>query len=63
VGWILEQLRDDPGPWFPERVDGSDAQPVPVDRDALYCGIAGIALRAAVVGPDRWFAVPEAVRV
>ncbi|MFN8156526.1 MAG: lanthionine synthetase LanC family protein [Candidatus Nanopelagicales bacterium] len=41
--WTLAQVRDDDGPWLPEHVDGSAAQPLAVERDMLYCGIAGLA--------------------
>ena len=46
--WVLDQVREDDGPWLPETVsqdaakDGPD--PVPAkDRDSLYAGIAGLA--------------------
>lgn len=41
--WTRAQVRDDDGPWLPEYVDGSAAQPLAVERDMLYCGIAGLA--------------------
>ncbi|MFI6334266.1 lanthionine synthetase LanC family protein [Streptomyces sp. NPDC050535] len=42
--WVLDQVRDDEGPWLPEAVteDGPDAVPAK-DRDCLYSGIAGLA--------------------
>ncbi|KOV57491.1 lanthionine synthetase [Streptomyces sp. NRRL WC-3618] len=46
--WVLDQVRDDDGPWLPETVpsdvaqDSADAVPGK-DRDCLYAGIAGLA--------------------
>ncbi|MGW1064687.1 lanthionine synthetase LanC family protein [Streptomyces aureus] len=42
--WVLDQVREDEGPWLPETVpgDGQDATPAK-DRDSLYSGIAGLA--------------------
>ncbi|MEU6225176.1 lanthionine synthetase LanC family protein [Streptomyces sp. NPDC047042] len=46
--WVLDQVREDDGPWLPETVsedaarDGSDIAPAK-DRDCLYAGIAGLA--------------------
>jgi lantibiotic modifying enzyme len=42
--WVLDQVRDDEGPWLPETVpdDGEDEAPAK-DRDTLYSGIAGLA--------------------
>ncbi|HET7900494.1 MAG TPA: lanthionine synthetase LanC family protein [Candidatus Nanopelagicales bacterium] len=39
--WVRSQVRDDDGPWAPEWVRDEPAEPLAVDRDALYCGIAG----------------------
>lgn len=42
--WVLDQVREDEGPWLPEAVseDGQDTAPAK-DRDSLYSGIAGLA--------------------
>lgn len=42
--WVLDQVRDDEGPWLPETVpdESPDKAPAP-DRDTLYAGIAGLA--------------------
>jgi lantibiotic modifying enzyme len=46
--WVLDQVREDDGPWLPETVsedaaqDSADIAPAP-DRDGLYSGIAGLA--------------------
>jgi len=46
--WVLDQVREDDGPWLPETVppgvpeDSADAVPGK-DRDCLYAGIAGLA--------------------
>ena len=42
--WVLDQVREDEGPWLPETVsgDGQDVTPAK-DRDSLYSGIAGLA--------------------
>ncbi|MFC9842167.1 lanthionine synthetase LanC family protein [Streptomyces sp. NPDC060223] len=42
--WVLDQVRDDEGPWLPETVpdDAKDEGPTE-DRDTLYSGIAGLA--------------------
>lgn len=42
--WVLDQVREDEGPWLPEVVpqDGQDTAPAN-DRDTLYAGIAGLA--------------------
>ncbi|WP_433220086.1 lanthionine synthetase LanC family protein [Dactylosporangium sp. CS-047395] len=37
--WVLDQVRDDDGPWLPETVPGT----LKDDRDSLYAGIAGLA--------------------
>ncbi|MGW4567330.1 lanthionine synthetase LanC family protein [Streptomyces sp. NPDC004561] len=43
--WVLEQVREDEGPWLPEAVpeDGPVASGPAKDRDSLYAGIAGLA--------------------
>ncbi|MFJ3310011.1 lanthionine synthetase LanC family protein [Streptomyces sp. NPDC086549] len=42
--WVLDQVREDAGPWLPETVSehGQDMTPAK-DRDTLYAGIAGLA--------------------
>ncbi|MGY1496799.1 lanthionine synthetase LanC family protein [Streptomyces sp. QTS52] len=56
--WVLDQVREDDGPWLPETVsedaaeDGPD--PVPAkDRDCLYGGIAGLAPVLAEIARHR----------
>ncbi|WP_405773458.1 lanthionine synthetase LanC family protein [Streptomyces sp. NBC_01538] len=47
--WVLDQVREDDGPWLPETVppgvaqDSADAAVPGKDRDCLYAGIAGLA--------------------
>ena len=42
--WVLDQVREDDGPWLPEVVSEQDPDPAPdKDRDTLYAGIAGLA--------------------
>ncbi|WP_330287226.1 lanthionine synthetase LanC family protein [Streptomyces sp. NBC_00576] len=46
--WVLDQVREDDGPWLPETVPEDAAQDGPgiapaKDRDSLYSGIAGLA--------------------
>ncbi|MER6083948.1 lanthionine synthetase LanC family protein [Streptomyces sp. NPDC001833] len=42
--WVLEQVRQDEGPWLPEEVPEDGPDPAPgEDRDSLYAGIAGLA--------------------
>ncbi|MFJ3771717.1 lanthionine synthetase LanC family protein [Streptomyces sp. NPDC090075] len=43
--WVLDQIREDEGPWLPEDVREEDTgDPAPAeDRDSLYAGIAGLA--------------------
>ncbi|MGW7384305.1 lanthionine synthetase LanC family protein [Streptomyces sp. NPDC054794] len=43
--WVLDQLREDEGPWLPETVteDGPEAAAPAKDRDSLYAGISGLA--------------------
>lgn len=65
--WVLDQVRDDDGPWLPEWVvDGADPAPVVADRDILYCGIAGLAPLLVEIGlardlDDRELALQAAV--
>ncbi|WP_232838241.1 lanthionine synthetase LanC family protein [Streptomyces geranii] len=42
--WVLDQVREDDGPWLPETVseEGEEGGPAK-DRDCLYAGIAGLA--------------------
>ncbi len=51
--WTLAQVRDDDDPWLPERVEGDDPAPLPVERDMLYCGIAGLAPVLVEIGLRR----------
>ncbi|MFJ1969550.1 lanthionine synthetase LanC family protein [Streptomyces sp. NPDC087903] len=42
--WVLNQVRDDDGPWLPEAVSEGDQDTGPAtSRDTLYSGIAGLA--------------------
>ena len=42
--WVLDQVREDDGPWLPEVVSEQGPDPAPdKDRDTLYAGIAGLA--------------------
>ncbi|MFJ7948307.1 hypothetical protein ACIQ6K_32410 [Streptomyces sp. NPDC096354] len=42
--WVLDQVREDEGPWLPETVPGEGQKTEPAkDRDSLYSGIAGLA--------------------
>ncbi|MFD4526144.1 lanthionine synthetase LanC family protein [Streptomyces sp. NPDC058470] len=42
--WVLDQVRDDEGPWLPETVPDAAKDEGPTeDRDTLYSGIAGLA--------------------
>ncbi|MEU3792264.1 lanthionine synthetase LanC family protein [Streptomyces fructofermentans] len=42
--WVLDQVREDDGPWLPETVSPDDPAPVPAkDRDTLYAGVGGLA--------------------
>src|SRR5689334_5211510 len=43
--WVLDQVREDEGPWLPETVteDGPEAAAPAKDRDSLYAGISGLA--------------------
>jgi Lanthionine synthetase C-like protein len=40
--WVLEQVRDDDGPWLPESVTAEPTDGPGADRDSLYAGIAGL---------------------
>jgi lantibiotic modifying enzyme len=52
--WVLDQVREDEGPWLPETVpgDGQDVTPAK-DRDSLYSGIAGLAPVVAEIAQHR----------
>ncbi|MFD6920713.1 lanthionine synthetase LanC family protein [Streptomyces sp. NPDC059944] len=52
--WVLDQVREDEGPWLPETVsgDGQDVTPAK-DRDSLYSGIAGLAPILAEIAQHR----------
>ncbi|MFG3146510.1 lanthionine synthetase LanC family protein [Streptomyces sp. NPDC048243] len=52
--WVLDQVREDEGPWLPETVsgDGRDVTPAK-DRDSLYSGIAGLAPVLAEIAQHR----------
>lgn len=42
--WVLDQVREDDGPWLPASVPDDGQQTAPADeRDSLYTGIAGLA--------------------
>ena len=53
-GWVLEQVREDDGPWLPEFVPEGEppAGPAP-DRDSMYVGIAGLAPVLAEISQHR----------
>jgi hypothetical protein len=40
--WVLAQLREQDGVWLPEWVRGGEAPAPDLDRDSLYCGVAGL---------------------
>jgi hypothetical protein len=40
--WVLDQVRDDDGPWLPESVTAEPPDGPGPDRDSLYAGIAGL---------------------
>lgn len=52
--WVLDQVRENEGPWLPETVpgDGRDTAPAK-DRDSLYSGIAGLAPVLAEIARHR----------
>ncbi|WP_241826788.1 lanthionine synthetase LanC family protein [Streptomyces graminilatus] len=56
--WVLDQVREDDGPWLPETVSENGAKgssdTVPAkDRDCLYAGIAGLAPVLAEIARQR----------
>lgn len=52
--WVLDQVREDEGPWFPETVSGNGRDMTPAkDRDSLYSGIAGLAPVLAEIAQHR----------
>lgn len=52
--WVLDQVREDEGPWFPETVSGDRRDATPAkDRDSLYSGIAGLAPVLAEIAQHR----------
>lgn len=52
--WVLDQVREDEGPWFPETVSGDGRDMTPAkDRDSLYSGIAGLAPVLAEIAQHR----------
>jgi lantibiotic modifying enzyme len=52
--WVLGHRRDEDGPWLPDAVSEGWLQRGPaVDRDALYCGIAGLAPVLAEIAQHR----------
>ncbi|MFG1808196.1 lanthionine synthetase LanC family protein [Streptomyces sp. NPDC049040] len=63
--WVLDQLRDDDGPWLPETVPDGDGDGVlepAADRDSLYAGIAGLAPVLAEIAQYReWDAREQAL--
>ncbi|MEU0785046.1 lanthionine synthetase LanC family protein [Streptomyces sp. NPDC006173] len=58
--WVLDQVREDEGPWLPETVsgDGQDVTPAK-DRDSLYSGIAGLAPVLAEIAQHRELSARE----
>jgi hypothetical protein len=58
--WVLDQVREDEGPWLPEVVPeaGPEASPAK-DRDSLYAGIAGLAPVLAEIGQYRELSATE----
>ncbi|KPI20472.1 Lanthionine synthetase C family protein [Actinobacteria bacterium OK074] len=59
--WVLDQVREDEGPWLPETVPedgGRDAVPAQ-DRDTLYAGIAGLAPVLAEIAQYRELSARE----
>ncbi|MEW2400906.1 lanthionine synthetase LanC family protein [Streptomyces sp. NPDC046862] len=68
--WVLDQVREDEGPWLPEAVtedgqdtvmtdDGQDMVVPAKDRDTLYAGIAGLAPVLAEIGRYRELSASE----
>ncbi len=52
--WVLGQVREDDGPWFPMTVPDNEPQAAPTaDRDSLYSGIAGLAPVLAEISQHR----------
>jgi lantibiotic modifying enzyme len=52
--WVLEQVRENEGPWLPEAVPDEAPQQTPAeDRDSLYAGIAGLAPVLAEIAQHR----------
>ncbi|MET7743667.1 lanthionine synthetase LanC family protein [Streptomyces sp. NPDC005385] len=52
--WVLDQVREDEGPWLPETVSGDRRDVTPAkDRDSLYSGIAGLAPVLAEIAQHR----------
>ena len=56
--WVLDQVRDDDGPWLPDVVGDDPPRPAD-DRDSLYAGIAGLAPVLAEIGRYRELAGVE----
>jgi hypothetical protein len=58
--WVLDQVREDDGPWLPEIVAEDEAPAGPADdRDSLYSGIAGLAPVLAEIGRYRALTAAE----
>ncbi|WP_371673673.1 lanthionine synthetase [Streptomyces sp. NBC_00289] len=58
--WVLNQVREDNGPWLPEVVSEGDQDTGPAtDRDTLYSGIAGLAPVLAEIGQYRQLSESE----
>ncbi|MEU8789254.1 lanthionine synthetase LanC family protein [Streptomyces sp. NPDC048643] len=52
--WVLDHVREDEGPWLPERLSGGEQDVTPAkDRDSLYSGIAGLAPVLAEIAQHR----------
>jgi lantibiotic modifying enzyme len=52
--WVLDQIRDDDGPWLPDVVRDDQPTDGPAgDRDSLYSGVAGLAPLLAEIARAR----------
>ncbi|MET7454375.1 lanthionine synthetase LanC family protein [Streptomyces sp. NPDC005574] len=58
--WVLDQVREDDGPWLPDSVlEGGSVTAPAKDRDSLYAGIAGLAPVLAEIGRYRQLTARE----